>query len=234
MKKNVLSIMIASSTAAMMSSGAVLAQSDHSDSDMPHDKNMQEMSHDSMDRNPLAGYDDETSLTLNGTVSQVNDDEFILQTSNGSIKVDSDDVFDDENVYRLASGDRVVVYGEVDDHFFESRELEADAIHVDKVDVTFTTRDEPVNNYSYTSSNGESGEITELSGRIIAIDDDEFSISSGTGQTTVSIDDLDNNPLDDQGYLKLDVGDQVRVKGEMADGWFDDREFEATSLNAIR
>jgi len=236
MRKKLLSILVASSTATMVCSGSAFAQSDDHNSEMGHDKHMQDMAHDSgsRDHDPLAGHEDDTSLTVNGTVGQVNDDDFTLRTSTGSIRVESDDVFDDENMYSLASGDRVTVYGEVDDGFFESRKLEADAIRVDKVDVTFTTRDEPVDGYTYTSSSGETGDVAELNGRITAIDDDEFAISSGTGQTTVSVEGLDNNPLDDQGYLKLDVGDQVRVKGEMTDGWFDEREFKATSLNAIR
>jgi len=126
------------------------------------------------------------------------------------------------------------VTGNVDDDFFESRKLEANAIHVDKVDVTFTTRDGTVDSFTSSSSNGADDGVTELNGRIVAIEDNEFAISSGTGQTTVNIGNLDDNPLDDQGYLKLDIGDRVQVKGEMTDDWFDERKFEATSLNAIR
>lgn len=236
MNKKLLSILIASSTAAMLSSGPVLAQADDHESEMSNEKEMGGISSDSRHRNsnPLAGYDDDTSLTLSGTVGQVNDDEFTLRTRNGSIAVESDEVFDDENIYRLEPGDRIIVTGNVDDDFFESRKLEANAIHVDKVDVTFTTRDGTVDSFTSSSSNGADDGVTELNGRIVAIEDNEFAISSGTGQTTVNIGNLDDNPLDDQGYLKLDIGDRVQVKGEMTDDWFDERKFEATSLNAIR
>jgi len=66
MNKKLLSILIASSTAAMLSSGPVLAQADDHESEMSNEKEMGGISSDSRHRNsnPLAGYDDDTSLTL--------------------------------------------------------------------------------------------------------------------------------------------------------------------------
>lgn len=241
-----------SSAIALMASGAALAQNDDHDrkdyesaDSYQHERALNEgerQDHNegdrqdkdmSVDHHPMADYDEGASITMQGTVSDVDDGDFTLRTRHGMVEVDGDDIFDDDNAFQLANGDQVTVSGTVDDDLFESREIDARSVHVDKVDVTFTTQNDPVDGYTQnTNRSAEHG--GELSGRVLSIGDGEFSIASGGGTVTVDVDELANNPLDDEGFPILEVGDRVRVSGEMDDGWFEDREFEAVALNIIR
>ena len=73
-------------------------------------------------------YREGEDITLTGTVGKTMDgQEFMLNYVGGSIKVDADDLRM-EKTNRLRTGDRVIVMGEIDDDWFEKREIEADRI----------------------------------------------------------------------------------------------------------
>lgn len=73
-------------------------------------------------------YRDGEDITLTGTVGKTTDDQkFMLNYAGGSIQVDADDLCMEET-NRLHTGDRVTVIGEIDDDWFEKREIEADHI----------------------------------------------------------------------------------------------------------
>jgi len=50
---------------------------------------------------------------------------------------------------------------------------------------------------------------------------------------TVEVDELMFNPLDNEGYQQLDVGERVRVNGEMDDDFFEGRVFEADYITSM-
>lgn len=75
-----------------------------------------------------AGLEDDQNVRLSGEVSRIIDDEsFMLRYGNGEIKVEADDV-EFRNAARLAVGDNIVVFGEVDKGWFSKKTLEADRI----------------------------------------------------------------------------------------------------------
>jgi uncharacterized protein YdeI (BOF family) len=75
-----------------------------------------------------AGLEDDQDVRLSGKISRVIDTEsFTLRYGNGEIKVKTDEV-DFSNTPNLKVGDSVVVFGEVDDGWFQKKELEADRI----------------------------------------------------------------------------------------------------------
>ena len=84
------------------------------------------------DVNNFEAMEDGSYLTLTGTVTAVDGDDFTLNTGTGSMKIDTDeldyDPFDEDGLQKLQQGDRVQVYGEIDEDFFESKKLEADRI----------------------------------------------------------------------------------------------------------
>jgi uncharacterized protein YdeI (BOF family) len=78
---------------------------------------------------PYYGWDDkmyDDKVSISGTVSKIlSDTAFEMKYGAGSLKVTTDDL----NVHdadRLRVGDRVMVYGEMDDNWFGKRELDAD------------------------------------------------------------------------------------------------------------
>jgi hypothetical protein len=79
-------------------------------------------------------YDDGAYIRVTGTVQSINDDEMMVQTDNRNMTVDISeldyDVTGDDNAQALnvEQGDRVYVYGEMNDEFFDSRELVADGV----------------------------------------------------------------------------------------------------------
>jgi len=185
------------------------------------------------DSDVLERYSDGTSLSMSGTIAEVREDEFDMNSGSGMVTVEIDDADRDAQAYGLEQGDKVTVTGSVDDDFFEGREIEADALYVEKLDVTFTMLDDTDPAWAIFSGWDDSNRAT-LSGKITGIDDDEFTLSTGSMTINVETDELDDNPLDDEGYLQLQVGDRVRVRGDLEDGWFDDKELEATNINIIR
>jgi uncharacterized protein YdeI (BOF family) len=74
------------------------------------------------------GLEDDQEVRLSGEVSRLIDDEsFMLRYGNGEIKVEADDV-EFTNAPRLAVGDEIVVFGEVEEGWFSKKTLEADRI----------------------------------------------------------------------------------------------------------
>lgn len=75
---------------------------------------------------------DEPRTTIQGRVSETNDDEFVIDTGLRAVRVEVDDLgynpLDDEGYLKIAKGDYVRVFGQMDDDLFEGREFEADSV----------------------------------------------------------------------------------------------------------
>lgn len=75
---------------------------------------------------------DGTWMNVEGTVERIDGREFILDTGISHIEVDTIEMgynpLDDIGVQRIDVGDQVSVYGEVERHLFDNRELHATAI----------------------------------------------------------------------------------------------------------
>ncbi|MCH2546300.1 MAG: NirD/YgiW/YdeI family stress tolerance protein [Alphaproteobacteria bacterium] len=75
-----------------------------------------------------SGLTDDQDVRLSGVVSSISDNEaFMLRYGNGEIRIETDDV-EFTNANRLAVGDEVVVFGEVDEGWFKKKAIEADRI----------------------------------------------------------------------------------------------------------
>jgi len=213
MKKKVLSISIASVLATGLMSSATAAETES---------------------NFLKGMDDETSLTFTGTVIETRDDEIDLMVGGKTVTVEVDEEIRDGGAYTLLAGDSITVSGHVDNDFFEAKEFEANAIYVDKIGTTFIVDDDFVDTHGMVAGRNLNDQV-EVSGYVTSIDeDDEFRIHTDAGDFTVEVDDLDNNPLDDEGYMQLSVGDQVNVAGHIDDDWMEGREIEASNVHMVK
>ena len=135
--------------------------------------------------------------TISGKIIRmVDNDEFLLRTNNGRVRVDAD--LPDSQFLDLKRGQRVSVVGEKDGRDFDAREI---------------TRPNGSQVLPQTSRNDT------ISGRVIRmVDNDEFLLQTNNGRVRVDAD------LPDAQFLDLKRGQKVSVVGEKDGKDFDARE----------
>jgi hypothetical protein len=141
-----------------------------------------------------------------------------------------DDGDRDADAYKLIKGDKVTVNGMIDDDLFETRSIEASSVYVEGIGTYFfaSAADEEDTFVTITaplvvSKTIVQGKVTEISG-------DEFVVDAGLRKVRVDVSEMSNDPLDDEGYQKIKVGDRVSVVGKMDDDLFEGRELMAQSV----
>jgi hypothetical protein len=137
--------------------------------------------------------------------------------------------------YLLMQGDSVTVYGLIDDDFFEARTIEASRVYVENLGTYFyaSAVDEEDRGGFVTLFSSLDPSTVVLQGSVTAVDDEEFVIDVGSRQVTVEVEEMAYNPLDDEGYQRVDVGDVVSVTGEVDDDFLEGREVVAESVTTI-
>lgn len=183
---------------------------------------------------------DDTWISLSGTIESVQEDSFLLDYGRASVIVEMDDGDRDADAYKLLPGDSVVVNGLIDDDFFEMTTVEASSVYV-----------ESINTYFYASAMDEesvtffdpivtvTGPIVEgdamIQGTITAVEplEEELVLNTGDRLMIVEVDDLGYDALDNEGYLQLDVGDEVTISGTMTEEMFENRLFEADYIVTV-
>ncbi|HSN57537.1 MAG TPA: DUF5666 domain-containing protein [Candidatus Sulfomarinibacteraceae bacterium] len=175
---------------------------------------------------------DDTWISISGTVDDVRPDTFTLDYGDGMVTVEMDDGDRDADAYKLMKGDKVTVNGVVDDDFFEKTTIEASSVYVENLGTyfyasavdeedTFVTTWSPVE-VSRTVVQGTVTDVDALAG--------ELTIHTGTRAIQVEVDEMTYDPLDDEGYQKIEVGDRISVSGSMDSDLFEGRELVADSI----
>jgi uncharacterized protein YdeI (BOF family) len=180
---------------------------------------------------------DDSWISISGTVASPEPDSFSLDYGDGVITVEMDDWDTYGDAYPLMEGDRVTVYGTVDDDLFELSSIEASSVYVEGLGTYFyassADEEDPVYaEYFWTAPTPLVLNRATLRGTVERVDreDREFTIDSGLQQVTVETDALDYNPLDDFGFQKIERGDKVSVSGEFDVDFLQGRVFEAESV----
>ncbi len=178
---------------------------------------------------------DDSWISVSGTVTDVDPNSFVLDYGEDTITVEMDDGDRDADAYKLVFGDKVTVSGRIDDDLFETRTIEAGSVYVENLNTTFYASpvdDEDYRVYTsptisypvYVSETVVEGTITGIAG------DEEFVLYTGGDGIMVETDALPYDPLDDEGYQQLDIGDRVRVRGWMDNDFLEGRELVARSI----
>ncbi|MAT15469.1 MAG: hypothetical protein CMJ46_09390 [Planctomyces sp.] len=176
--------------------------------------------------NPYAQADD-TWISLDGTVDSVSEDSFVLNYGAGTISVEMDDDDRDSTEYRFDKGMKVRVTGVIDDDFFETTSIDASSVYIEELGTYFfadaDTDDYDWSNWWYMDTNVVAPAAATIRGTVTSVDpdDDEFVISTGTNQLRVETEEMSYNPLDNDGYQRIGVGDRVSVSGEMDEDFFE-------------
>lgn len=183
------------------------------------------------------GKPDGSYITISGTVASPAADEFTLDYGDGTILVEMDDWDNYGDAHGLMDGDKVTVFGRIDDDFFEVAKIEAGSVYV-----------ENLNAYFYADSDDEESALynaryrvaptpvvvssTTLYGTVESVDarGDEFELDIGGETVTVDTADLGYDPLDNTGYQRIQKGDYVHVSGAMDWEFIDGRVFDAITL----
>tara|TARA_R110001599_G_scaffold119772_2_gene290419 strand:- start:370 stop:999 length:630 start_codon:yes stop_codon:yes gene_type:complete len=183
--------------------------------------------------NPYA-LEDDSWISINGEVTSVTADAFELDYGDGQITVEMDDGDRDADGYKLIQGDEVRVSGMIDDDFYDLTTIEASSVYVKNIDTYFyaSAMDEEDIGYSIISP---SVTDTVVQGTITSVDanGEQFTLDSGLQELTVEVDELTYNPLDNEGFQQLDVGDRVSVQVSIDHDFFEGRVFEANYVTTL-
>ena len=184
------------------------------------------------DKDPY-GMADETWITISGEVESVDRDSFMLDYGDGYIVVEMDDGDRDADAYKLLKGDMVTVSGRIDDDFFEATKIEAGSVYVENIGTTFfasSVDEETSEGLVATVSVPVVVAKTSIQGTVTDVDAHEFSVDAGVTDVRVDVNEMPYDPLDDEGYQKIDVGDRVRVSGDIDTNLFEGQELVADSV----
>ena len=176
---------------------------------------------------------DESWITISGTMDQVKPHSFTLDYGEGLITVEMDDGDRDADAYKLVRGDEVTVSGKIDDDFYEYTTIEASTVYVKNLNTTFFSSavdEEYMEGWAAKVTEPVAARHMTIYGTVTDVDESEFTVDSGLRKLRVETEEMAYDPLDDQGYLKVRVGDRVKVSGQMDVALFDGRELVADSV----
>ena len=185
------------------------------------------------DENPYL-QPDETWISISGTAINAQDQSFTLDYGDGTVTVEMDDWdWYDENAEML-EGNKVTVYGEIDDDLYETTSIEASSVYNEDLGTYFyanSADEEYTDDYDFWMDYdpivvGQS----VIRGIVTSVDDREFTIDRGVRELQVDTGEMAYNPMDNLGYQIVDVGDYVSVSGEMDNDFWEERELVANTV----
>lgn len=182
--------------------------------------------------NPV-GKPDNTWTSINGTVTTIGPETFELDYGDGMITVEMDDWDSYNETFNLSDGDEVTVMGEVDTDFYETNTIEANSVYVKDLNSYFYASDVDEEEFGdWAVRTPISPGDTTYVGNVDSVDRTAgtFTIDTGSRELTVDTQPLDYNPLDEQGFQEIEVGERVSVNGVINDEFFENRQLEADSV----
>lgn len=166
---------------------------------------------------------------------------FILDFGEGFITVEMDDrdLFNETN--QLQQGEKVTVYGLIDDAFYEAKKVEADMVYAHNRNTFFFASKEDEEGDSIYLRYGNfyptkvpDGTWIGVLGTVRSVDGREFSLDTGASTITVDTAKLNYNPLDKEGYQQIEKGERIYASGLVDINIFDKKELDATNVITIQ
>jgi len=185
-------------------------------------------------QNPYTQADD-SWINIEGTVDRVWKDAFTLDYGDGTVTVEMDDGDRDADAYILKKGDNVSVSGRVDDDLFEVTTIEAGRVYVENLGTNFYSSAADEEDWLVSINPPLEISRAEIRGTVTNVDDVDgsFSLRMGAREVTVETRDLGYDPLDDEGYQRIEPGDYVSVTAELEDGFFEGEEIVADHITTL-
>lgn len=163
---------------------------------------------------------DNSWISISGTVVSPGPESFTLDYGDGTINVRVGDWDVYRHSYALMGGGPVTVYGRIDEALFERDTIDAASVYVESLDTYLydSAAEENAERYSPWPANSPvTQERATIRGVVTNTNpaDGKFTVDSGKKQVTIDTDSLGYNPLDEQGYQKVESGDTVSVSGKL-------------------
>lgn len=179
----------------------------------------------------------ESWISISGTAVAPGADSFTLDYGEGTVLVEMDDWDWYGDAAGILDGDKVTVYGEVDDDLYETTSIEASSVYVESLGTYFYASAADEEDYGYYNywiapTLIEVGEMT-VRGTVSSVAGREFTIDTGPRMLTVDTIAMPYNPLDDKGFQQIDKGDYVSVSGDLDYNVWAGRELTADHIITI-
>jgi hypothetical protein len=173
-------------------------------------------------------------VRVDGTVVSTADRSFELDYGSGYITVEVDDWDWYKEGRSILRNDDVVVHGRIDKDFYEGRTIEASSVYVADLGTTFyaSSADEEELG-SWHVGPVQVGSIS-IGGTVKSVRGREVVLDTGVGEITVDTTRLGYNPLDNEGFQRIQPGDRIRVVGRIGDSMFGARRIVADHLLSVR
>lgn len=179
-------------------------------------------------------------ISLSGEVTATHPEQFTLAygEDDSTITVEMDDWDWYDEASQVGAGEKVTVYGRIDDGLYEARTIEADSVYVADRNTFFYASDideegdyfaYPHFMYGYYAT-APDGTWMTVSGKVTEVDGREFTLDNGYRHVQIDTDEMAYNPMDDEGFQKIRKGHRVSVSGELDVGFFEDDELKAVSI----
>ena len=182
---------------------------------------------------------EKNQIVISGKVSKATSDSFEISYGiDKAIVVDLKNWTLDDGIKSLKEGEKVTVYGYMDNNLLERKKLTTRAIYIhdrNSYYVTDTLDDNYQLNYHLFTTKVVSGAIpdeTQLSikGEIINISEEDFTLKVGLNMIVVNVGSLDYDPFNKKNPKKIKVGDRVYVSAKLDSGLFEQREINANTV----
>ncbi len=175
-----------------------------------------------------------SSISLSGTVVTAGVSDFELDYGQGIVIVKMDDWDWYKETYLILPGDKVTVYGYVDDDLFENTSIEASAVYVSDINTFYYANNDDEEDALGTKMTGNfSDNELQLRGMITSIDGRRFTIDTAKRKLKIDTIGMSYNPLDDKGYQRIKVGDYVQVTGKLNSNVFKKTLLMADSVTTL-
>ena len=171
-----------------------------------------------------------TWISISGTVTSAGPDSFALDYGKGTITVEMDDWDWYAEGYKLLKGDKVRVYGYIDEDTFETTKIEAGSVYVKNLGTHFYASSVDEEDRFLSGNDLFDPAITAITGNVTGVKGREFTVDTGKRQIRVDTAGMSYNPLDEEGYQKVRKGTRVTVVGRMDSNLFSSKELDATSV----
>jgi uncharacterized protein YdeI (BOF family) len=235
-----LKYLVAATLAAPFSISAMAADSESTQSAMDRQATDRQQSQQSMSRQEQDQprpylQSDNAWISIDGTVDSVTANSFALDYGTGEITVEMDDRDRDAEGYKLMKGDMVRVTGRVDHNLLADTTIEASSVYVDNLGTYFFASSADDEDRLLTNTWPLEVSSTTLRGTVQNVEDDSFTVSSPGGDIRVETQKLAYDPLDENGYQRVEQGDFVLVRGDMDTEFFDTRrELQANTIVVLQ
>ena len=173
-------------------------------------------------------------ITISGKVTDANVKAFVLDYGRGSVVVEMDGWKWYVEGHNILKGDSVTVTGKVDRDKGELTSIEAQSVFVKGISTYFYAS--PVDEEGYEPTFlavTSDAEQMEMQGTVSKVNGREFTLEYGKGKMIVDTDEMENNPMDDEGSQKIRVGDVVRVYGKLDKDLLEADEIKAKTIITI-